>query len=545
MSLSSHQLDIIRESTKDEASCQRIIDLIEDLQTKDEPTPTTEDLSLSVDDSQLQLLKAVVESIPMPTFIKDNESRFVMANQMTVELVGLDTFDNLKGKTDFDLYPEDVASYHFNEEQEILETGIPMVEKELTSVRDGDQDWHRSTKAPIFDQSGNIIGLIGINRDITEEKQVQIQQSEERNLLRTIIDNVNDRVYVKDRQSRFILGNRMTLEAHQCTHEELIGTTDFDYIQLERAQRYYQEEQDLMKFGKSIINLEHKLSGQFTADGMPRWFLVSKLPLKDDNDDVYGFVGINHDITSVKIAEKQRLELELERERIKILNEFITNSSHEFRTPISTIQTAAYLMRNAETFEQVHIYVDRIEAQVKRITELLESLHIMSRLDKNPELSKRSIRLTSILKTLFSQMRNSFEQRHIDAKLDIDESADIIYGDSGLLSIAIKAILENAIRYTPQHGIVTLHSYVEDDIPIIAVSDTGIGMSDRVISRIFQRFYRADEAHSTKGFGLGLSIANRVVELHNGYIEVSSEQYIGSTFRIILPQPEMFSNENI
>jgi len=543
MALSENHLQIIRESTKDEASYRRIVDLIDDLQATSIPAESVENLSFDADNIQFKLLQSVVESVPLPTYVKDCESRFVLANQMTVEMVGAETFEDIHGKTDFDLYPEDIAEYHYTEEREIIETGQPMIEKELTSIHDnGFQDWHRSTKAPIRDRDGNIIGLIGINREITEEKQAQIKLVEERNLLQTIIDNVHDKIYVKDRESRFIIGNKATLKAHECTLDELINKTDFDFIDnQEQARALYEEEQAIMAKGYPVLNKDHLVPRHLSTDNMEHWYLVSKIPLKDENGKVVGLVGVNREITSLKFLEKQRLELELERERSKILSEFITSSSHEFRTPVSTIQTATYLMRNAKSRDQMETYIDRIESQAERITELLESLHIMSRLDKDPDMDNRPIHVSSLLLTLFSQMQTKFEQRFIDAKLDIDHSAETIHGDMEMLSIAITAILENAIRYTPKHGVVTLHSYVEDDIPIIEVSDTGIGMNNKIISQIFKRFYRADEAHSTKGFGLGLSIANKIVELHNGYIEVSSQPRIGSTFRILLPQAEMLS----
>lgn len=546
MALKDQHLQIIRESVKDEAAYHRILDLIEELQA-DSAQNSQKNLDLDAENVQFQLLQAVIESIPLPTYVKDLQSRFVVANQMTVEMVGLETFTELQGKTDFDLYPKDVANYHFDEEQDIFTTGNPMIEKELTSIHEnGFQDWHRSTKAPIRDQNGNIIGLIGINRETTEEKYAQMQLVEERNLLRTIIDNVHDKIYIKDRKSRFVLGNKATLEAHQCAHKDLVGKTDFDFVTDEQhANELYDEEQYIMETGKPVMNTEYRIEPYWSTDRTDRWFLVSKIPLIDESGEVTGLVGVNRDITSNKFAEQQRIELELERERSKILSEFITSSSHEFRTPISTIQTATYLMRNAGTFEQIQLYVNRIETQTKRITELLESLHTMSRLDKNPEIVPRSIHLNGTLSTLFSQMREEFLGRFIEAKLDIDSSADVIYGDPALLSIAINAILENAVRYTPKHGIVTLHSYIDNGIPIIEVTDTGIGMTDKVISKIFQRFYRADVAHSTKGFGLGLSIANKIIELHNGYIEVTSAPHIGSTFRIILPQPEMLSEDKI
>jgi signal transduction histidine kinase len=110
----------------------------------------------------------------------------------------------------------------------------------------------------------------------------------------------------------------------------------------------------------------------------------------------------------------------------------------------------------------------------------------------------------------------------------------MIQGSLDFLYQAIASILENAIRYTPPGGTITLRTYQQDSQIILEIQDTGTGIDDKTLPHIFERFYRADLAHSTSGFGLGLPIAQKIIERHNGQIEVKTKPGRGSTFRIVL-----------
>ena len=137
---------------------------------------------------------------------------------------------------------------------------------------------------------------------------------------------------------------------------------------------------------------------------------------------------------------------------------------------------------------------------------------------------------------LLNVMAHQLEKKQITIQLIEHDTNISIQGERELLGIALSEILDNAIRYTAEHGNITINYMNEDNHTVITIEDTGIGMTDHTRQRIFERFFRADEAHSTTGFGLGLSIAKRIIELHGGEIEVGSEVGTGSIIRLRLPR---------
>ena len=160
----------------------------------------------------------------------------------------------------------------------------------------------------------------------------------------------------------------------------------------------------------------------------------------------------------------------------------------------------------------------------------------MLRLDRETSLPLSPISLDSVLKCVVDRIQPQIQVKNLTVCLDTANSEIPAFGNEEMLDTAVSAILDNAVRYTKADGKISICSFSRGDQLVIAIQDTGIGMTDETMSHIFNRFYRADEAHSSAGFGLGLSIAKRIVELHGGHIEVESQVRVGSTFRIALPQ---------
>src|SRR5690606_35795337 len=151
-----------------------------------------------------------------------------------------------------------------------------LINFEVSYVKGGQKYWNIVNKVPLRDSQGEIIGLIGINRDITERKQIEETLLAERNLLHSIIENIPDPIYVKDRESRFLLVNRIILYGMGLNSlEDIVGKTDFDFIDAEEAQPYYENEQELMRSGRAVINQE--ASGK-DFERSEDAFLITKVP---------------------------------------------------------------------------------------------------------------------------------------------------------------------------------------------------------------------------------------------------------------------------
>ena len=544
MKLTSQQIEIVRECAKDDDSFQRLLKVFG--VENSNPVGSDDDVAkgakpdlLPLDEQQMALLRMVIHALPVSAYVKNLESRMVIVNAATLAEHNLTDEAGLIGKNDFDLLDEALAQAHYDDEQGLMRTGQWLHDKETFAVNDdGSPVWTLITKAPIFDPlTGEVIGMIGINRNISERRLAEEGLKGERNLLQTIIDHIHDKIYIKDRKSRFIGANRATLIAQKTTWTELVGSTDFDYMWEERAQALFEEEQHIMETGEAVVNRDWYVPAKLTGDD-PEWHLVTKVPVYDEHGECVGLVGVNRDITSRKLAQERTIELQLMQERSALLTDFVNDTSHEFLTPISVIKTASYMLSRIDDVTKQLVHIDRINGQVDRLTRLVEMLIQMSKLDATASIDTDFIHLGSVIETLLEGMEGRIEVKSLKVTADLSDELDLIRGDGDLLNVALTAILENAIRFTEEGGRITIRTRRIGDDVAIEISDTGIGMKTDVLPHIFKRLYREDSSHHTSGFGLGLPIAQRVVELHGGRIETESEPGVGSTFRVRLPYVE-------
>ena len=186
---------------------------------------------------------------------------------------------------------------------------------------------------------------------------------------------------------------------------------------------------------------------------------------------------------------------------------------------------------------KVNYYVTGIVDHLDNLLQLIDSLMTMSELDKATAINLSETGLNDLLGMVVEQGHEQANGRALTIEMLADETLPTIEADKEKLSKVFSSIMSNAIHYTPDHGRIVVRAYEKNDGVVIEISDNGIGMSEEVQADIFKRFYRADDAHTTSGFGLGLSIAQRIIELHHGRIEVESAPEQGSTFRVILPHP--------
>lgn len=367
------------------------------------------------------------------------------------------------------------------------------------------------------------------------QKRTQIALVEQRNLLRTLIDHLPDNIYIKDINSRFILANKATIASvGGSSDKDVIGKSDFDFIEPELAKVFYADEQTLLKSGESIMNREESA---IDSDGNKVYLSITKIPLRDIQGQVIGLIGTNHNITERKKIEQQALELQKEREQIKILSDFIHDISHDFRTPLATISSSLYLMTRTTDPEKQKGYFGTAEEQIARLTQLIDRLLIIGRLDSQSALEFEPIDVNRVAADVFSKVAYDAQQKNIRVDTLLSETSLIIQANLQELSLAFTELGRNAVIYTPPNGTITIRTRQKDDEAVIQVYDSGIGISADELDLIFQRLYRVDKARSTTtgGAGLGLSIVKRIIELHHGRIEVESVVGKGSIFRVFLP----------
>ena len=268
-----------------------------------------------------RLLQAILDNIPDRIYFKDTQSRFIKLSKSLAHRLGVEDPALAIGKTDFDFNPSENAREYYQDEQRVMETGQPLINKtEKQILPNGEMGWTSTTKVPLRDQNGKIIGVAGINRDITQQKRAEealrqsyedlekrvaertTEISRERRLLRTLVDNLPDYVYVKDVKGHFILANvAVARQMGFSSPEEIIGKTDFDLFPQELAARYHAEEEEMIRSGKELFNHEGP-SVDASRKEKNRWISTTKVILRDAQGKVTGFIGLGRDITERKQA---------------------------------------------------------------------------------------------------------------------------------------------------------------------------------------------------------------------------------------------------
>lgn len=240
---------------------------------------------------------------------------------------------------------------------------------------------------------------------------------------------------------------------------------------------------------------------------------------------------------SVVLSKKTLKPLE---ENVLRQMEFVQNVSHELRTPLTIIQAKQELLLqepNAKIIdksEEISLTLN----ETKRLTKLVKDLLILSRADSNKiALQKENINIDEYIKGLINPYKEIAEMEGKKIELELDYKLDIDVDTNKIYQLMI-ILLDNAIKYTEENDVIKVKTYMKENRCIIEVADTGIGVSDEGLKRIFERFYREDVARSreTGGSGLGLSIANYIVTAHGGTIKASHNNPKGTIFTVKLPR---------
>jgi two-component system sensor histidine kinase SenX3 len=221
-----------------------------------------------------------------------------------------------------------------------------------------------------------------------------------------------------------------------------------------------------------------------------------------------------------------------------VRRDFVANVSHELKTPIGALGLLSEAILGAKDQpDEVVRFATRMQNEAKRLTELVQEIIDLSRLQSSDPLQKAlEVEVSDVVREAVDQAQFSSEQRGITLEIGDIEDATVI-GDRDQLITAVHNLVENAVNYSPERTKVSIVTKRVGDIIEISVTDQGIGIADSELNRIFERFYRVDPARSrlTGGTGLGLSIVKHVALNHGGDVKVWSKEGVGSTFTLQLP----------
>lgn len=489
-------------------------------------------------DYERYLLHSLLNNVPDSIYFKDADSRFIRLSRGLAKKFRLDNPDTAIGKTDADFFSEEHALAALEDELELLAGGDPIFGKEERETwGEGEDTWCSTTKMALRDTDGQIIGTFGISRDITDEKRAKAQLARERDLLKTIINNVPDLIFVKDRAGRFVLANTALLKVLGADSvEAVIGKTDYDFSPPELACEYVADDQIVMRSGQPLIDQEETATG---LDGKDICLLISKVPLRDADGHIHGLVGVGRNITRRKLSQERLQEaLEAADKANRAKSDFLANMSHEIRTPMNAIIGMTDLVLDTDLDDTQRDFLTMVKQSGESLLTVINDILDFSKIEAGKlELDPVSFDLREQLGNAMKSMAFRAHDKHLEIAFRVHPDVPkYLYGDAGRLRQVIVNLVSNAIKFTEKGEVVvevrrgaTMGRTTNLQF---SVRDTGIGISKEKCRTIFREFEQADSSTTRRygGTGLGLAISSRLVELMEGRIWVESVPRRGSTF---------------
>lgn len=296
-----------------------------------------------------------------------------------------------------------------------------------------------------------------------------------------------------------------------------------------------QQNTKILQQGEPIIT-EVRLA--FLQPDKYLWHRIYGMPIKHPRTEriTHAYLAIK-DIENEKRIQTEQHAIQLERERVRILQAFMLQVDHQFRTPLSSIHTNTYLLSKVEDAEKRIRYVDNIEAQAHLLLDLVEALALLTQLEVREELTLYMIDINDIIRAVTHNFKDHVSEA-VTLEVVLTDNLPRLRGSHDFLKVAVQHLIENAVRYT-QQGKISIRTmsehYKGTPHVVVKVEDTGIGMDEMVLARAFERFYRADSSQRLPGWGLGLPFVREVANHFSGEVLLTSEEGVGTCATLYLP----------
>lgn len=396
--------------------------------------------------------------------------------------------------------------------------------------------WIEHNCRPVVTEDGIFDGYRVSNHDITERMLKEQELRRSRRMYQFLTDNVADVIWVLDIASgKFLYVSPSVERLRGYTPEEVMqqpvtqALMPYSLPAIERD--LPMRVQAFLETGEDEAWVTHEVDQPCKDGSVVSTEVVTSIMRTPEGNLVV--LGVSRNITKQKQERETALSEALEHERNKVLAQFIENASHEFRTPLAIISSSAYLMARTDSPQKRLARFEQIDEQTRRITRLLDMLLVMMRLENTDSLAHYPLNLREVVQAVCEEVR-AVHGEEIPLELTLDNSHLTLLGEAEFLNQALRQVLDNAYLFSPNGGRVKVMAWRKAQDIWISVQDKGMGIAAEDLAVIFTSFWRKDYI-STPGFGLGLPIAQRIVKLHGGDIEIKSQLNEGTTVFIRLP----------
>jgi two-component system, sensor histidine kinase and response regulator len=517
------------------------------------------------------ILRTLIDNLPDAIYAKDADCRKTLANQADVRNMGRESEAEILGKSDFDLFPADVASAFVADDRSVIETGRPVLNREEYYIDAGGQkSWLLTSKLPLLDEKGQTVGLVGIGRNITVRKRAEAALAASEAKFRALFENVKDGVYQSTPEGKLITVNPAFVMMFGYASAE-----EMREIDISRDLYANPADRDIMKQTFCDAGEVHGAEVRLRKkSGEEIVVLENARAVRGDDGAVLCFEGTVIDITFRKRAEnmlvQQAHELEeanrqlvqsaaraedqadllkiqaqeliaareaaLEGSRLK--SEFVANMSHEIRTPMNGIIGMTSLLLDTELSAEQREYAEIVRRSGDSLLTVINDILDFSKIEAG-KLSIETIDfdLVSVVEGTIELLALHAREKGLELGCLLDsEVLRGLRGDPGRIRQILTNLVGNAIKFTQKGDIavsVMVKEESDESVTVrFSVADSGIGVSAETQKRLFRSFSQADGSTTRRygGTGLGLAISKQLVELMGGTIGVESEPGKGSTF---------------
>lgn len=459
-------------------------------------------------------LQATLDAIPDLLFELDLEGRYHNFHAPRTELLVAPP-EQFLGKTIADILPPDAAAICFSALQEAQRQGWS-IGKQIKLELDQGTHWFELSVAVKQIENVQQPHFIVLSRDITDRKLSEIAIAESQKLLRTIIDTTPIRVFWKDCNLYYLGCNKLFAEdAGMTDPNDIVGKNDYQMGWAEQAELYRADDRIVMDSNIAKLSYDEP---QTTPSGEKIWLRTSKVPLKNQNNELIGLLGVYEDIT-----ERKQVEVELKRSNAE-LEQFAYAVSHDMRQPLrmvtsylSLIETALATQLDEDTRQFIHFAIDG----AKRMDAMILSLLDYSRVGRRTKpLSLISSRAAVDEALAFLEPEVKISGGHVDVTGDWVE----LYASRDELTRLLQNLIGNALKYHEENKppCVEVRAIVTANTFKVGVRDSGIGIDPSQIDRLFKVFSRLQARTRFEGTGVGLALCRKIVEHHGGQIGVES-----------------------
>ncbi len=519
-----------------------------------ERTRTARELS-----EQQRRLRALLESVPDRIYFKDNRGAFIQVNPALARLYGFADPSQVIGKTDADLFTPEHANQARADEEEVLRTGRPIVGKmERETFPDGRTTWALTTKMPLRDESGAIVGTFGVSRDITELKtaELALRNSEER--YGRLLDSVTDYVYTV-----LIEDGRAVSTQHGAGCLAVTGYSpeEFQADPWLWHRMIFPEDREAVvgsvakiPTGGGTFEIEHRI---VRRDGQIRWVRNKQVPRRDAAGAIVSYDGLMSDITERRRAadELQTTQSQLmQLEKLHSIGQFAAGVAHEVKNPLQVILVGLQYLseRQGVADDEARSVIGEMHDAVQRANAVMQDLLEFS---SPREMGMQPRSINALIERSLRFVHHDLKTAKVATVKHLDGSLPEVMVDPIKIEQVLVNLLTNACHAMAHGGTLTVSTRQKTVTPadasphdagnrgdmrlrageravVIEIRDTGTGVPPDKLGKIFEPFFTTKS--TGKGTGLGLSVARRIMELHHGKISIENHPDGGVIATVIL-----------